>query len=52
MNRACLVGRLTKNVELLYTPNGKATCDFTLAVDRKFKNAQGEKETEIGRAHV
>jgi len=47
MNRACLVGRLTKSPELRYTPNGKATCDFTLAVDRKFKNAQGEKETDF-----
>lgn len=47
LNRLVLIGRLTKDPELHYTPNGKATCDFTLAVDRKFKNAQGEKETDF-----
>ncbi|TGE35908.1 single-stranded DNA-binding protein [Desulfosporosinus fructosivorans] len=47
LNRLVLIGRLTKDPELRHTPNGKATCDFTLAIDRKFKNAQGEKETDF-----
>lgn len=47
MNRVCLVGRLTKDVDLRYTPNGTAVASFTLAVDRNYKNAQGEKETDF-----
>lgn len=30
-----------------YTPNGKAVASFTLAVDRPFKNKQGERETDF-----
>lgn len=47
LNKVVLIGRLTKDVELRYTPNGNATCSFTLACDRQFKNAQGEKETDF-----
>jgi len=47
LNRVVLIGRLTKDSELRYTPNGKATCSFTLACDRQFKNAQGEKEADF-----
>lgn len=34
LNRVILIGRLTKDPELRYTPTGIATCGFTLAVDR------------------
>lgn len=47
LNRVILIGRLTKDPELRYTPNGVATCTFTLAVDRPFTNAQKEKETDF-----
>jgi len=47
LNRVCLEGRLTKDPELRYSPSGVAVTNFTLAVDRKFKNAQGEKETDF-----
>jgi len=47
LNRVVLIGRLTKDPELRYTPNGVAVTNFTLAVDRNFKNAQGEKETDF-----
>ncbi|EGW40675.1 single-stranded DNA-binding protein [Desulfosporosinus sp. OT] len=47
LNRVVLVGRLTKDPELRYTPNGIAISNFTLAVDRKFKNAQGQRETDF-----
>jgi len=46
-NKAVVVGRLTKSVELRYTTNGNATCSFTLACDRQMKNAQGEKEVDF-----
>lgn len=39
MNRICLIGRITKELELRYTPSNKAVCDFTLAVNRDKENA-------------
>jgi single-strand DNA-binding protein len=47
LNRIVLIGRLTKDPELRYTPNGKAVASFTLAVDRPFKNQQGEREADF-----
>lgn len=47
INNTTLVGRLTKNPDLKYTGNGIAVLSFTLAVERSFKNAQGEKETDF-----
>ena len=47
LNRVVLIGRLTKDPELRYTPNGVAVTSFALAVDRNFKSAQGEKETDF-----
>ncbi|KUO70174.1 MAG: single-stranded DNA-binding protein [Desulfosporosinus sp. BRH_c37] len=47
LNRVVLIGRLTKDPELRYTPNGIAVCNFTLAIDRNFKNAQGERDTDF-----
>ncbi len=47
LNRIILIGRLTRDPELRYTPNGVAVATFTLAVDRNRKNAQGERETDF-----
>lgn len=47
INNITLVGRLTKDPELKYTPSGVAVANFTLAVNRKFSNQQGEKETDF-----
>lgn len=47
INSAILTGRLTKDAELKFTGNGTAVASFTLAVDRAFKNANGEKETDF-----
>ncbi|WP_026675532.1 single-stranded DNA-binding protein [Alkalihalobacterium bogoriense] len=47
MNRVILVGRLTKDPELRYTPNGVAIANFTLAVNRTFTNQQGEREADF-----
>lgn len=47
LNRIVLIGRLTKDPELRYTPNGKPVASMTLAVDRAFKGANGEKETDF-----
>lgn len=47
MNRVVLVGRLTKDPELKFTPNGIAVATFTLAVNRSFTNANGEREADF-----
>ncbi|MGC4378779.1 single-stranded DNA-binding protein [Fictibacillus sp. Mic-4] len=47
LNRVILVGRLTKDPELRYTPSGVAVCNFTLAVNRTFTNSQGEREADF-----
>lgn len=47
INNTVLVGRLTKDVELRYTPSNVAVATFTLAVNRTFKNENGERETDF-----
>lgn len=47
LNRVILIGRLTHDPELRYTPSGTAVASFALAVDRSRKNAQGERETDF-----
>ena len=47
MNKSILIGRLTKDPEVKKTSNGVSVCSFTIAVDRRFKNAKGEKETDF-----
>jgi single-strand DNA-binding protein len=47
INRIVLVGRLTKDPELRYTPNGVAVANFTLAVNRPFTNQQGDREADF-----
>ena len=47
MNRVILIGRLTKDPEMRYSPQGVACTTFTLAVDRSFTNNNGEKEADF-----
>lgn len=47
INRVVLVGRLTKDPEYRVTPAGVQVANFTLAVNRAFKNAKGEQETDF-----
>lgn len=46
-NLAIIIGRTCATPELRTTPNGTSTCTFTVAVDRAFKNANGEKVTDF-----
>lgn len=46
-NKCILMGRLTKDPEVKYTQTGKVVTQFTLAVDRPFKDANGNKETDF-----
>lgn len=47
INNVVLVGRLTKDAELRYTPSNVAVATFTLAVNRPFKNDSGEREADF-----
>jgi single-strand DNA-binding protein len=47
MNHVILIGRLTRDPELRYTPNGVAVANFTLAVDRPYTNQEGEREADF-----
>lgn len=52
MNRVVLVGRLTKDVDLRYTPNGVPVANFTLAVNRPFKSQDGEQQADFIQVQV
>lgn len=47
MNKAILVGRLTRDPETRTIQSGQVTTSFTIAVDRNFKNKNGEKEADF-----
>lgn len=47
LNRVILIGRLTRDPELRYTPNGVAVASFGIAVERPFANQQGEREVDF-----
>ncbi|UOQ83785.1 single-stranded DNA-binding protein [Gracilibacillus salinarum] len=47
LNRVVLVGRLTKDPDLRYTPNGVAVANFTVACNRPFSNQQGQREADF-----
>ncbi len=47
INRVVLVGRLTKDPEFRTTQSGIDVATFTLAVNRNFTNAQGEREADF-----
>lgn len=42
LNRVELIGRLGRDPETRYTPTGRKVCFFTLAVDRRWRSAEGE----------
>lgn len=47
LNKIILIGRLTRDPELRYTPQGVPVASFSLAVDRSFTNQAGERETDF-----
>lgn len=47
LNRVILIGRLTRDPELRYTPAGVAVTQFTIAVDRPFTSQGGEREADF-----
>ncbi|MGA9172965.1 MAG: single-stranded DNA-binding protein [Thermoactinomyces sp.] len=47
INRVILVGRLTRDPELRYTPSGVAVTRFSIAVNRNYTNQNGEREADF-----
>ena len=47
INNVVLVGRMTRDAELRYTPSNVAVATFTLAVNRTFKSQNGEREADF-----
>jgi len=47
LNRVQLIGNLTRDPELRYTPNGNAVCTFSIATNRSWTTDSGEKREEV-----
>ena len=48
MNKAILIGRLTRDPELRYTSSNRAVCQFSIAIDRPFTNqSTGQREADF-----
>ena len=47
MNKVFLIGNLTRDPELTTTNSGVSVCRFTLAVGRRYQNADGERDTDF-----
>lgn len=47
INNVTLVGRMTRDAELRYTPSNQAVATFSLAVNRNFKSQNGEREADF-----
>ena len=47
MNSVVLIGRMVADPELKYTPSGVAVCSFRIAVDRRFKSQNGERQADF-----
>jgi len=52
VNNIVLVGRLTRDPEMRYTPSGSSVARFTLAVDRNLKGPNGERQTDFIRCNA
>ena len=49
MNKIVLIGNLTNDPESRATPSGVSVCSFTIAVNRRFPGADGQKQTDFFR---
>ena len=47
MNKVVLIGRIAKDIDVRYTTTQKVVATFPLAVNREFKNQQGEYEADF-----
>lgn len=47
LNKAMLIGNLTRNPEVRTTPKGQTVCSFGLATNRRYNDAQGNKQEQV-----
>lgn len=47
LNKVILIGNLTRDPEVRYTPKGAAVCDISIAVNRKWKDESGKTNEEV-----
>lgn len=47
MNKTIITGNLTANPEVFFTPKGSGIVDFTVAINRRYTTAEGEKGEEV-----
>lgn len=52
MNKITLIGNLTRDPEVRSTPSGVTICTFTIAVNRRFANQSGERQTDFFRINA
>jgi single-strand DNA-binding protein len=52
MNKITLIGNLTSDPETRTTPSGVTVCSFTIAVNRRFANSEGERQTDFFRINA
>lgn len=52
VNRVILVGNLGKDPEVKFTQNGKAVCNFPLALNERFTDASGVKQERVEWASI
>lgn len=46
LNRAQIVGNVTRDVEMRYTPNGQAVCSFSVATNRRWRDKEGNNQEQ------
>ena len=46
-NKVLLIGNLTRDPEVRYTPKGTAVCDISIAINRKWKDESGQSQEEV-----
>lgn len=46
LNKAILIGRLGRDPEVRYMPNGEAVCNFSIATDETWKDQSGQRQTK------
>ncbi len=46
LNKCLIIGNLGRDPEMRYTPSGQAVTQFTVAVNRNYKDSQGERQEE------
>ena len=52
LNRVSLSGNLTREIEMRYTPNGAAVANMNMAINRTWKDKEGNKQEDVSYVRV